>query len=488
MYQTLDRATPESVGIPSRVIHAWVDELDSKVSDTHSLMVVRHGKVVAEGWWSPNGPELNQTLFSLSKSFTSTAVGMAVAEGNFGLDDYVLSFFPAEAPAKVSPNLAAMKVRHLLAMCTGHLEPPDQKVFDGKDRNWVRSFLSLPVEEPPGTHFLYDTPATYMLSAIIQKRTGTKLIDYLRPRLFEPLGIENPTWEEDPRGINTGGFGLRVRTEDIARFGQFYLQKGVWGGRRLIGAEWVEAATSCQIANAPNENPDWALGYGYQFWRGRHDSYRGDGAFGQFCVVVPAEDLVIAVTAGTPWMHRVLDSIWETLLPGLRSAELPEDPAAHRALTERLAGLALVPRPGAVSSSLEAGLHGVEFAIDPNPRGLTALRFEFDSRGGVLLVRERGKKRPRRLRFGRGAWHKGRSTLIPQLRGEPLVASAAWPRPDRLEIDVCLFSSPFRYTIDIDLAGPDVRVSTHVNVAFGSTDLGVLVARRATPAAATGGG
>jgi len=484
--QTLDRATPESVGIPSSVIHEWVDELDSMVSDAHSLMVVRHGKVVAEGWWAPNGRELNQTLFSLSKSFTSTAVGLAVEEGHFGLDDYVLSFFPAETPAKVSPNLAAMKVRHLLAMCTGHREPTDERVFGGKDTNWVRSFLSLPVGEPPGTYFLYNSPATYMLSAIIQKRTGTKLIDYLRPRLFEPLGIENPTWEEDPRGINTGGFGLQVRTEEIARFGQLYLQKGIWGGRRLISAEWVEAATSFQIDNAPNENPDWALGYGYQFWRGRHDSYRGDGAFGQFCVVVPAEDLVIAVTAGTGWMHRVLDSIWEILLPGLRSAGLPEDPPAHRVLTERLASLALVPRPGAVSSTLEASLDGAEFAIDPNPRGLTALRLEFDSHGGVLTLRERGKERPRRLGFGRETWHKGRSTLMPEWRGQPLVASAGWPRPDCLEVDVCLYSSPFRYTINLDFAGLDVRVSTRVNVAFGPTDLGVFVARRTAPALATG--
>jgi CubicO group peptidase (beta-lactamase class C family) len=480
--QTLDRATPESVGIPSGVILEWVDELEDRVSDTHSLMVVRHGRVAAEGWWAPNGPALNQTLFSLSKSFTSTAVGMAIAERRFGLDDQVLSFFPAEAPSKVSPNLAAMKVRHLLTMTTGHREATDDKVFHGSDGNWVRVFLSLPVEELPGTRFVYDTPATYMLSAIIQKRTGTKLIDYLRPRLFEPLGIENPTWEEDPRGINSGGFGLAVRTEDIARFGQLYLQKGVWGRKRLISAEWVEAATSRQVENAPNENPDWAQGYGYQFWRGRHGSYRGDGAFGQFCVVVPAQDLVVAVTAGTPWMFRVLDTIWEVLLPGLRSGALPEDPAAQHRLTRRLASLRLVPRPGAASSPLEPGLDGVEFAVDPNPRGLAAVRLEFDSRGGTLLCREGGKRRPRRLRFGRRVWHEGRSALLPEWRGQPLVASAAWPRPDRLEIDVCLYSSTFRYTICFDFAGPDARVSTRVNAAFGPTDLGILVARRGAPA------
>ena len=478
MDKMLDRATPESAGISSNVLLDWVNELERKVSETHSLMVVRHGKVVAEGWWAPNAPELNQTLFSLSKSFTSTAVGMAIAEGHFGLDDPVVSFFPAESPAQVSTNLAAMRVRHLLAMCTGHTEEIINGALGFNGPNWVRTFLAQPVADPPGSHFVYNTPATYMLSAILQKQTGVKLVDYLRPRLFEPLGIENPIWEEDPRGINVGGYGLQVRTEDIARFGQLYLQKGVWGGKRLVSAEWVEAATSVQIQNAPNANPDWAQGYGYQFWRGRHDSYRGDGAFGQYCVVVPAQDLVIATTAGTELMHRILDSIWSIVIPGLTPAELPEDPAAHRALSHRLDGLRLVPRPGAASSTREAGLAGATFSFDPNPLGLTSLRFELTARGGALVCCGEDTTRPQRLRFGRGAWRKGLSAILPEWRGQPLAASAVWPQPDRLELDVCLYTSPFRYTLTFDFLGPQLRLATRVNVSFGPTDLGMLVGRR----------
>ena len=210
------------------------------VHDLHSFMLLRHGQVVARGWWSPYAAQRPHMLFSLSKSFTSTAVGLAVAEGRLTVDDPVLSFFPEDAPAKVSPNLAAMRVRDLLSMSTGHAKDATGRATHKKEGNWVKGFLSLPVRYAPGTHFVYNSAATYMLSAIVQKLTGMTLLDYLRPRLFEPLGIDNPTWESCPRGINTGGWGLSVRTEDIARFGQLYLQKGVWKGQRILPEAWVE--------------------------------------------------------------------------------------------------------------------------------------------------------------------------------------------------------------------------------------------------------
>ena len=257
-------------------------------------MLVRHGHVVAEGWWAPYAAEAPHSLFSLSKSFTSTAVGMAIAEGKLSLDDEVLKFFPDDAPAEPSANLKAMRVSDLLRMSTGQqTEPPRNP-----DQVWTKVFLAHPVPFKPGTHFLYNTSATYMLSAIVQKATGMTVLDYLRPRLFEPLGIEHPTWETSPQGVSTGGYGLSIRTEDIARFGQLYLQKGKWQGKQLVPAAWVEAATARQTSNGSDPKSDWAQGYGYQFWRCRHGAYRGDGAFGQFCVVLPEEDAVIAITSG----------------------------------------------------------------------------------------------------------------------------------------------------------------------------------------------
>ena len=290
----LPRSTPEAQGVSSSAILSFVEAADKNIDSLHSVIILRHGQVIAEGWWSPYGAETPHSLFSLSKSFTSTAVGLAISEGKFSLDDEVLKFFPEDAPAEPSNNLKAMRVRDLLRMGTGHETEPPRPA----DQSWKKAFLNHPVRFKPGTHFVYNTQATYMLSAIIEKTTGMSLLDYLRPRIFEPLGIVNPTWEKSPEGITAGGFGLSIRTEDIARFGQLYLQKGKWQGKQLIPEAWVEAATSLQIANGSNPNSDWDQGYGYQFWRCRNGAFRGDGAHGQFCVVLPKQDTVVAITSG----------------------------------------------------------------------------------------------------------------------------------------------------------------------------------------------
>lgn len=262
----LPRSSPEAQGVSSVDLLSFVEALDAagdaSVADgLHSVMVVRHGHVVAEGWWATYKPELRHQLDSLSKSFTSTAVGIAAAEGKLRVDDPVLKFFPTEAPADPSAHLKAMGLRDLLRMATGHHgEPPHLR-----SEPWVRQFLAHPVPFKPGTHFLYNTPATFIKSAIVQKATGEKLHDYLGPRLFAPLGIEGATWEESPEGMSVGGFGLSVRTGDIASFGQMLLQKGTWEGRQIVPAAWVEEATSRQVANGSHPDSDWDQSYGYQF-------------------------------------------------------------------------------------------------------------------------------------------------------------------------------------------------------------------------------
>jgi CubicO group peptidase (beta-lactamase class C family) len=221
---TLPRSTPEAQGVSSAQIRKFIEAADKRVTTMHSFMLVRNGNVVAECWWKPESAEKPHVLWSLSKSFTSTAVGLAVAEGRFSIDDPVLKFFPEEAPANPSDKLKMMRVRDLLTMSTGHETEPDVR---GKtDQAWVKTFLEHPVPHKPGAHFQYNTAATYMLSAIVQKTTGQTVLEYLKPRLFEPLGIENPRWDTSPQGITLGGYGLFVRTEDIAKFGQLYLQKG----------------------------------------------------------------------------------------------------------------------------------------------------------------------------------------------------------------------------------------------------------------------
>ncbi len=226
-------------------------------------------------------------------------------------------------PATPSDKLKAMRVSDLLRMSTGHQSEPQ---FRTSQLPWTKMFLAHAVPHKPGTHFLYNTAGTYMLSAIVQKATGVTVLDYLRPRLLEPLGAGNATWGTSPQGVTLGGYGLSVRTEDIASFGQLYLQKGRWNGKQLVPESWVDAATVRQTSNGSNPQSDWDQGYGYQFWRSRHNAFRGDGAFGQFCIVIPEQDAVIAITSGVKDMQSVLNLVWDKLLVAMQPAPWPPIP------------------------------------------------------------------------------------------------------------------------------------------------------------------
>lgn len=317
----LPRSTPEAQGVSSSDVRKFIETADREVDSMHSFMLIRNGAVVAEAWWAPESAEKRHVLWSLSKSFTSTAVGLAIEEGKLSLDDRVLKFFPDDAPDKPSNNLKRMRVRDLLTMNTGH----ENEVNWRAAPNWAEAFLNHPVPHKPGTHFRYNTPATYMLSAIVQKVTGKTVLDYLTPRLFEPLGIKNPKWDTSPQGISIGGYGLFIRTEDIAKFGQLYLQNGKWKGKQIVPAKWIQKATSKQVSNGSDPNSDWEQGYGFQFWRCRHGAFRGDGKDGQFCIVLPEQNAVVAITANARNMQKELNVVWDQLLPAFSDKPLPEN-------------------------------------------------------------------------------------------------------------------------------------------------------------------
>jgi CubicO group peptidase (beta-lactamase class C family) len=474
----LPRSAPEAQGIPSSAILAFVEAAEKKVEALHSLMLLRHGHVVAEGWWEPYRRDDLHVLFSLSKSFASTGIGLAVAEGRLSLDDTVLSFFPEEAPAEPSENLKAMRVRDLLAMSTGHhaeaLEP-----FPYMDPNAspVRHFLSLPVAHKPGTHFVYNTPASFMLSAIVQKVTGTPLLDYLRPRLFEPLGIRNPTWEATPQGVSLGGYGLSVTTEDIARFGQLYLQKGEWGGKRLLPAEWVAAATSRQVSNGSNPTSDWEQGYGFQFWRSRHGAYRGDGAFGQYCIVMPEQETVVAITSGLRDMQAVLNLVWEHLLPAMKPSSLAADSAGHDRLAKAMASLALPAPRGRLSSPTARRVSGRVFEIPKNDDGLEAVGLDLGKEPALALTVD---GREYRTPLGLGTWRRGGQLPMGRARAMAdrpyaVAASGAWTDDDTFTVRACFHETPFCATVGLRFAGDALVLDRESNVGFGPTKRPTLV-------------
>ncbi len=468
-------STPEAQGVSSTAIHNFIAALEREVDAVHSVMLLRHGHVIAEGWWEPFRRDDPHALFSLSKSFTSSAIGLLVAEGRLSIDDPVLKFFPDETPAQVSAHLQVMRVRHLLSMATGHETEPALRTRAQWQKSWVRAFLAHPVKYEPGTHFLYNSMATYMLSAIVTQVTGERLVDYLRPRLFEPLGIQKPFWEVSPQGINTGGWGLHITTGDIAAFGQMYLQKGVWRGQRILPESWVEAATSWQVSNGDNSNNDWEQGYGYQFWRCRHNLYRGDGAMGQYCIVMPEQDAVLVLTSGLGDMAKPMALAWEHLLPAFQPNALPEDTVAQSALARHLASLQLQMPQCTANARLAGEISGQTYTMTANPDRLKTLCFEFGADETVITL---GKARSKqRITFGHGRWVRGSEVIHPRdaafaglvsmRRGAwPIAASGAWTDDRTFTAKLWWVETPFAWTFTCHFDGDQVTVEQRGNVGF----------------------
>lgn len=342
---TFPRSSPSALGIDASGVDALVRALESTPDvEPHSLVLLRHGQVAAEGWWDPYSADRPHLLYSLSKSFTAAAVGIAVHEGLLDLDSAVISHFPELDHEVLDQRTRRMTLRHVLAMASGHRAETLDRARAIDPENTVRGFLLLPPDEEPGSVFAYNQPCTYTLAEIVRRVSGSTLVEYLRPRLLDPLGIEQLSWKRDSVG-ELGFSGCYTTTESVAKLGQLYLQRGVWDGVRILDEDWVESATRTQVANPDEENPDWSQGYGYQFWMARH-GFRGDGAYGQFCVVLPEHDVVLAMTGQSLDMQAVLDAVWEHLLPAI-------DRAGPEATDAALPGLALPPVAGGALDTVD---------------------------------------------------------------------------------------------------------------------------------------
>lgn len=403
-FSALPRSTPEQQGISSSAISNLLEAIKNSGQEFHGLIIVRNGQVITEGYWSPFQKGMKHTLYSLSKSFTSSAIGMLVDDGKLSVEDLVVDLFKEDLPPEVSPNLSAMNVKHLLTMNTGHSTKPLYAMLKAEDGNWPKAFLAQEVTHIPGSHFLYNTGATYMLSAIVQKITGQSTEEFLQTRLFEPLNIKDKDWELDPNGISVGGYGLRVSTEAIANFGQLYLQKGKWEDQQLLSENWVEEATKMQTTSQEGDN-DWSQGYGYQFWRCKPEPgfYRGDGAFGQFCIVIPQKNTVIAINSESVDMQASMDLIWDNLLPALGDEKsLPSDKVAHEKLETSLSTLSIPTQKGLSGSPIISEISGKLFDFYDNNLNLYTMTFTF--KDDQCQVKVQGKNGVENLTSGNGYW------------------------------------------------------------------------------------
>lgn len=387
----LIRSTPETEGVHSDGITRFVQSVEKKQIRLHSFMLLRHGKVVAEAWWNPYRQDARHIMYSVSKTFTSIATGFAIQEKKLSLNDKVISFFP-EYKDVYNENsfVKELTIRNLLTMTAGKEPFAD---FRLRDIDWIKAILGAHQDTNLKDKFEYNSYACYLLSAILQRATGKNVRDYLKPRLFEPLGITGVEREQSPAGIDCGGWGMSVKTSDMAKVGQLLLQKGKWKNRQLLPVSWIEESTTKQIETAPNSTEsekaqsDWAQGYGYLLWQCRNQAFRADGSFGQFIIVMPQQDAVMAITANENDMQRELQEVWDNILPAFSATKLPADKKAYQTLTHTLNHLALPTLFKSTESNPARPRLSNTYTIESNDQDIRNISLNMDDDSCRLIIR-----------------------------------------------------------------------------------------------------
>jgi CubicO group peptidase (beta-lactamase class C family) len=446
----LPRSAPAAAGVSSRAIGALLDRLEARSVECLSLLVVRGGSVVAEGWWAPYSAGRPHLLYSLTKSFTSVAVGLAIADGLLSLDDRVVDVLPDRVPAGVSERGSRVTVHHLLSMTSGHAKDSLTEAWQQEPGDLLKGFLRVPFADEPGERHTYDNATTYILARMVERVTGRDLRDLLEERLFRPMGIGPAEWDRLANGASFGFHGLHLTTEAVAAFGELLRREG----GELVPRDWVRLATRKHITCLPEADGDFFLGYGYQFWMARH-GYFGNGTYGQQCLVVPEHDLVVAMTAATTDERQTLDAIGECLLPGLDHADSPQD---DELLAARLRRLTLPMVAGTADPGRSAEAKLVARAADsPLPDGITiSVIPRYDgwllSLGPELTVEA-----------AHGSWRESAPL------GRPIVASAAW-QGDTFVADIYVITTPHRVRLMLDAAA-GTAVATWNTVPLTTRDL-----------------
>jgi CubicO group peptidase (beta-lactamase class C family) len=462
----LPRARAAEAGVDARLLDRFLDALEADGIDLHGIVLHRRGHVAVELYRWPYGPDRPRVMHSVAKSFTACAIGMALEEGRFALSDKVVDFFPEYLAGKPDGHLAAMTVEDLLTMRTGHAEETSGSRWRGLRSSWIAEFFKIPVVHRPGTVYRYTSAASYMLSAILTKTTGETLHDYLRPRLFRPLGISGETWDSGPDGVNPGGNGLTCRVIDMLKLGVLHAQKGLWQGRQILSESWVECAT----------RPHSPGGYAYHWMTGPHRSFCAMGVFGQLLVVFPDQGATLALISavnGTNACTRTLLPLVYRHFPGIFSDGTDEQGASESRLEARsrvMASITPVVSRAIPDAGRRRGLF--EYRMDTNPLGISALRLTLaDERCGLRLHDGDGEHA---IEMGIGSWVESEADVPAAelhhgyaMRPARVVASARWTDPDTLEMTWIFVESAFRDTVTCRFEGDEIRYSREVNVNSG---------------------
>ena len=464
----LPRSRPEDQGIASSAILNFLNAADQSGFEMHSFMLWRNGHVVAEGWWSPYRADRIHMMHSLTKSVAVCAVGLAIAEKRFGLQDKAISFFKDKLPDTVDDRLAAMTVEDLLTMRTGHASMVSGSVWRPIKTSWVAEFFKIPVVYQPGTKWVYTSAAAYLLSAIVTRVTGQPVADYLKPRLFDPLDIRSYDWPVGPENISPGANGLSWETVDSLKLGIVHAQNGVWNGKQVLPREWVAAVQYPHVKDK----------YGYQWWLGPDGAYYASGLFSQNSFVFPKHNAVLAMTAGIPIDSHLSRLIFDHF-PAMFSDSASRDDLDLETLKVRTANLRLLPPTAPSMSPVIPHISGKRYQFPENDDAVKSVSLTFaDERCTFTLEDDRGTHT---VEVGLGQDVEGDTTVTGHKlhhEYEPdvmrVVARGEW-RDARTFVMTWIFvESAFRDTVVCTFTGPFVRFSRSVNVNSAATDMPTL--------------
>ena len=454
------RGTPESVGIPSQAITNFILRLRKQNVPMHSILVYRHDCLVTEGYYAPYQPDTLHRMFSISKSFTSIAIGLLADEGKLSLNDPIISYFPDKIPDDVHPWIAAMTIRDMLMMRTCHASTT-YKV--NMQTDWVESFFTVPPTHPAGKVFHYDTSSAHTLAALVERLSGMPMLDYLKEKL-SVLGFSRKSYMlTDPFGVSMGGSGLNATPIDLLKFAYLIAHEGLVDGKQLLSSSYIKEATSNltpTLVPAPCRSE--ACGYGYQFWRNEKDGYVCYGMGGQLIIFLPKWDLICITTADTQGIgggnQLIYDALYDEILPSLSPNSLPEDQKSHQELLSLLQKLEIAPLEGFAFSPIAEKVDQVRFSIVANEHDFSNLWLTFCKDEGTLSFTLRGKEY--QLVFGLGCIRTGIFPVYEQR----YTASGAWLADDTFYL---------RFHIIDAYVG-----SVHFEFSFGEDDVTVFMRKQ----------
>lgn len=447
--------SPESLGIPSSAVLDFLETIDREQICMHGFLLLRKGKIAAEGYWAPYSKDSMHRMYSASKSFVSLAIGLMVDEGKISLDDQVVKFFKDKTPKNIHPYLVQSTIRDLLIMATPH----SKTSYRREDKDWAATFFYKQPTHPSGTIFSYNTSATVILNTIIERISGVPFIEYMREKLLDPIGFSKDAWcVETPEGTSWGGSGVICKLRDMAKLAYVCMNKGRWDDSQLVSEEFITAATSKQIDNSISGDQ----GYGYQIWMEKDNGFSFRGMGSQFALCLPEKDLLFACISDTQGMNSekcdILNIFRDKIYNKIEDTTIPCDKAINTDLNNKIANLKILPQRGALVSPLVDKINSRWYKLNENPMGISKVRLIFANDQGIWEYKNASGHH--KLKFGIGrtlqdsfpeTYYSGERIGVPYGRGYDCLSSAAWVEEDKLNMLV--------YITDIHLGSLKISFS-----------------------------